>query len=170
MTNAAPKAPSAAPKGNRAWKLSLIALSVVFVLAVSGTVFYGSVIQPTQNKAADLKACNLFTVGYSKARMAFVNEATNNNHSPSLATAIANYLDPLALGVHKAYTTAVPDGDLSNALSDVAVARLGYESTKVANNPTFPNQVDQAAMVVEKLCTPIIGATKTATPTPAATK
>jgi hypothetical protein len=172
MTNAARKASAPAPKGSRGWTISLIALSAVFVLGVSGTVFYGSVVLPAQNKAADLQACKIFEKGYASARMAFVKEATSKQHTPSLATAIDNYINPLFAANHKAYKVANPSGDLSSALSDLAVSRLSYESTKDSKNPVFPNTVDQAAMAVEQLCTPIIGATKTATPTasPTATK
>jgi hypothetical protein len=168
MTNAAPKTSAPAPKSGRAWKLSLIALSVVFVLAVGGTVFYGTVVQPAQNKAADLKACNYFVVGYAKARMGFVKEAQSKDHTPNLATAIENYITPLYEGNHKAYDAANPDGDLSSALSELAVARLSFESTKDSKNPVFPSAIDQAAMSIENMCRPIIEGSKTASPTPAA--
>jgi hypothetical protein len=160
--NSAPKQGS-----RRVRQLSL--LTAVLVAAI-GTAYYGAVALPAQNKASETKACKAFMLGYTEARIGFVGEAMNKVHTPSLATAISNYLTPLNAGVSKASAIEIPEGKVKQALSSVSSESRNYAGEKSTSNPVFPTALDKKAMALESLCIPIIHSNNSATPAPTASK
>lgn len=157
MTNTASKAQSAASKSAKRWRNSLIAIIVVFILAIGGTIYYGAVALPAQNKANDISACNIFEEGYLKAQLAVVKEETAKDHKPNLQTAVDGYVSNLFHANQIAFKKSAQGGKLNSLLTDVALARMRYSSTVTAS-PTFPSDLDSAAQAVSSYCQTILPA------------
>ncbi|MEY4743938.1 MAG: hypothetical protein RIR34_1277 [Actinomycetota bacterium] len=159
MTKEAPEttAKSTKPKrfSRRAWIISSAAVLVAGI-GIGSVVYYGSVTLPAANKASDTKACEIFAMGFTQARMGFLEEAQNKDHKPSLATAVEAYMKPTIASNHASFKRANPNGDVGKAIADLGIAAVSFQNSYDAKNPTFPSAVDQAAQNVDALCTPLL--------------
>lgn len=150
---------------NKAWRYSIISLAVVAVLAIGGTVYYGAVALPAEQKVASIAACKKFDKAYSNAKFAFITEMIQKDHEPKPLTAIDNYMDKLFSGSIQAAKNLPYETDLGKALIDLNVSKLSFDgSSNEAANQSFHNY-DNQAMAIQSLCYGLgVGSDPSATP------
>jgi hypothetical protein len=137
---------------NKNWRITIIALATVFVLAIGGTVFYGTVVVPQQEKARNVAACKTFEVGYQNAKFAFITEMIQKKHTPNPLTAIQKYMDKLLLGSLHAAKDLPYESDLGKAMIDLNVSKLTFDgSSNEAANQSFRAYDDQAKNI-QSIC------------------
>lgn len=138
--------------GTKSWRYAIIAVSVILVLAIAGTVYYGATVVPEQNKSRDVAACETFEAGYNEAKFAFISEMIQKKHTPDPVTAIQNYMEPLFIGSIRAAKGLPYESDLGKALIDLNVSKLTFDgSSAEAANASFHTYDNQAA-AIQSLC------------------
>ena len=138
--------------GNKSWRITIVALVTVFVLAIGGTVFYGTVVVPQQEKARDVAACKTFEAGYQNAKFAFIDEMVQKKHTPDPLTAIQQYMDKLFIGSIHAAKNLPYESDLGKAMIDLNVSKLTFDgSSNEAANQSFKSY-DGQAINIQSIC------------------
>ena len=138
--------------GRKSWRTTIISLVVVFVLAIGGTIYYGSVVVPQQEKTRNAAACKTFEAGYQNAKLAFINEMIQKKHTPNALTAIQNYMDKLFIGSIHAAKDLPYEGELGKAMIDLNVSKLTFDgSSNEAANQSFRNY-DNQAINIQNIC------------------
>ena len=115
-------------KKNR-WLIAVISLIAVSLLAIGGTIFYGTAIMPGQRVAADKKACDTFALGLVTARTQAV-QLLEKNPPESDANVAQAYLDAIDKAIDQAFTEAASKSDVANALAQLGLARISYDATQ----------------------------------------
>ena len=154
---------------NKNWRNAIIALIAVVVLAIGGTIYYGTVMVPAQTKAAELSACEKFDKAYVNAKLAFLDELTQTKHSPDLKVAITSYEDALFKGSVQAAKGLAYEDTLGAAIIKMNISRLGIDNSNAqAANASFQD-LDSQASGVMSICSGL-GYGKKASPTPSPSK
>jgi hypothetical protein len=173
MTSKAQQAANA--KSNRNWVRTIVALSVVVVLALSGVVVYGSAVLPAQNKAKDVAACKTFVVGYHNAQLAFIKEATAKDHTPSPKTAVMNYIEVLHTAANEGFKQSNQDGTIAKGFEQISIDYLTIDTKSETGLQNGFSTMDGHASTIEGLCNTafdnagVKSPVKTASPSPSAT-
>jgi hypothetical protein len=157
MISEAEKARDARSK--KTWVRAIIALSVVFVLGITGVVYYGAVALPAINKAKDVTACKTFLVGYDKAKLAFLNEENAKDHKPSVETAVKAYAQELSTSYNKAFSEIGDvNGTVGQAMKNIAMNRLNLDTTNPTNMASSFANLDNSAGTAEQICSGALAA------------
>ena len=143
---------------NKNWTITISALVVLAILAIGGIVVYGTYIQPGERKAADIAACDIFAVGAMNAS----NEAyamSQKTPKPSDADTAQKYLDIIDVAIDKAFLKAATKSDVANALAQLGMTRISYDSTMGV----------EAVNALQNSFDPVMTACSVVVPTPTAT-
>jgi hypothetical protein len=143
---------NAAAASNKNWRITIIALATVFVLAIGGTVFYGTVVVPQQEKARNVAACKTFEAGYQNAKYAFIQEMIQKKHTPNPLTAIQNYMDELFIGSIRAAKDLPYESDLGKAMIDLNVSKLTFDSSSTETANQSFKSYDNQAINIQSIC------------------
>lgn len=142
----------------RAWTASMVALSLLVVAGIGGTVWYGTQVLPKQNDKRTQAACLVFEKGYAAARDGFLAEATGSSN-PSFAVALSAYLKPLTQGAVAARNKVVKGSDIDKNLMMLRASldQFGAATkTFTAKTLPFPHKSDAYAKRIETLCSQYI--------------
>ena len=151
---------------NKNWRIAIISMIVVFTLAIGGTVLYGTVIAPAQEKATQVAACKTFEKAYAKAQYAFLKELLLKKKKPDPLIAIKGYMDALFHGSVNAAKNLTYESDLGKAMIDLNVSRLAFDATSTQTVDAAFQQYDQQAIAIKSICYGLgVGAKATPSPT-----
>ena len=131
------------------WLIAVISLIAVSLLAIGGTIFYGTAILPGQRIDADRKACQVLDAGllsaYSKATV--LAEKTPPASDDEVAKA---YISEADKAIGDAYGYAAKNSEVANALAKLSFARLSGSSEKgLAAITSLVNSLDPVKAVCE---------------------
>jgi hypothetical protein len=143
---------SAAASSNKVWRNSIIALVVVFVLAIVGIVYCGTVEIPKQEKTRDVAACKTFEAGYQNAKLEFIAEMIQKEHTPDPLTAIQNYMDKLFPGSIRAAKDMPYESKLGKAMIDLNVSKLSYDGSSAETANQSFRAYDAQAINIQNIC------------------
>ena len=136
------------------WSESVIAVSVIGVVAVAGTVYLGTVEKPAQEARDEKVACTNFNLALQDAY-------TKNN--------LTDFYYTLFRGAYKGIDETAEGKNLNERF--VALAQYEVYVSKESEE-TMIDPISEATLAVQATCSEILGvtfSTPTSTPTPAPT-
>ena len=112
----------------KSWKTTIVALIAAALLSICGVIYYGTVVQPGERRAADRAACDSFALGLTEARNNAI--AVAERTPPGTDQQVADkYLKSFDKGLASAFDLAAKNGDVYKSMTQLGLARLSYDAS-----------------------------------------